>query len=235
MVSCVHKTTSLNNTQLLMTLSLEHGSITTEQLRNTYGYADPRRAIQDVRDQGIPIERSKVKGADGRSIGAYRLGNPSHIRRGFLGGRRAFSKAFKAALAEANGSRCHICSQEYEKRYLQIDHRVPYEVAGDVKFEERDIGSYMLVCGSCNRAKSWSCEHCHNWIELKSPASCRTCYWASPKDYSSIALQEARRLDLSWIGDETRVYDKMKIHANRAKETMPGFVKKILKQIATKE
>src|SRR5208337_4780047 len=52
---------------------LKHGSITTEQLRTIYKYADPRRAIQDVRDQGIPIVRSKVKGADGRSIGAYRL------------------------------------------------------------------------------------------------------------------------------------------------------------------
>ena len=73
---------------------------------------------------------------------------------------RMRSKAFKAALVEANGSRCHICFQEYEERYLQIDHRVPYEVAGDVAFDQRDTGSYMLLCGSCNRAKSWSCEHC---------------------------------------------------------------------------
>ena len=143
---------------------LKHGSVTTEQLRTIYKYADPRRAIQDVRDQGIPIVRSKVKGADGRSIGAYSLGDPLAMRRGFFGGRSAFPKAFKSALVKANGCRCQICFQEYEERYLQIDHRVPYEVAGDIEFGKQDIRPYMLVCGSCNRAKDWSCEHCGNWI-----------------------------------------------------------------------
>lgn len=213
---------------------LKHGSITTEQLRNTYRYADPRRAIQDVRDQGIPIERSKVKGADGRSIGAYRLGDPSAIRRGFLGGRRAFSKVFKAALVKANGSRCQICLQEYEERYLQIDHRVPYEVAGDVEFDERDADSYMLVCGSCNRAKSWSCEHCDNWEKIKSAMTCRTCYWASPESYTHIAVKEARRLDVVWLGAETEAYDALKRTADASREPMPEYVKRVLNRIASK-
>jgi hypothetical protein len=210
---------------------LKHGSITTEQLRTIYKYADPRRAIQDVRDQGIPIVRSKVKGADGRSIGAYRLGDPSAIRDGFLGGRRAFSKAFKAALVEANGRRCQICFQEHEERYLQIDHRVPYEVAGDVEFDERDKESYMLVCGSCNRAKSWSCEHCRNWKELKSEKTCESCYWASPESYSHIAMQDARRVDLVWLGDEIKIHDELRDQAKAAHEVMPEYVKRVLRQI----
>ena len=77
---------------------MEHGFITTEELRQKYGYADPRRAIQDVKDEGIPLERYKVKGTDGRSIGAHRFGDLLLIRAGFSGGRRPFSKAFKAKL-----------------------------------------------------------------------------------------------------------------------------------------
>jgi hypothetical protein len=214
---------------------LKHGSITTEQLRTIYKYADPRRAIQDVRDQGIPIVRSKVKGADGRSIGAYRLGDPSAIRRGFLGGRRAFSKAFKAALVKANGSRCQICFQEYEERYLQIDHRVPYEVAGDVEFDEHEIKPYMLVCGSCNRAKSWSCEHCENWAKGKSPKVCAGCYWACPESYKHVAMQDSRRLDLVWLGKEVAVPDELRQRAKIENQPVPEYVKRVLKRITSRK
>lgn len=213
---------------------LKHGHITTEDLKEKYGYNHPPRAAKDVRDEGIPLETFSVKGSDGRTIAAYRFGDPSGIRRGFLGGRRAFSKAFKSALVEANGSRCHICFQEYEEPYLQIDHRVPYEVAGDVEFDERDKESYMLLCGSCNRAKSWSCEHCRNWTELKSAKTCKSCYWASPESYSHIAMQDARRLDLVWLADETKAYDELKSRADASTEPMPQYVKKVLNRIASK-
>lgn len=209
---------------------LKHGSITTEQLRATYGYADPRRAIQDVRDQGIPIERSRIKGSNGRMIGAYRLGDPTEIRRGLLGGRRAFSKSFKKAVVDANGGRCQICFQEYQERYLQVDHRIPYEVAGGVQFDEHDTASYMPLCGSCNRAKSWSCEHCPNWKGQKSVKACQNCYWSSPEFYKHIALIEARRLDLMWIGRETAIFDQLQNRAKVAGEPMPEHVKKLLRK-----
>ncbi len=214
---------------------LEHGQITTEELKEKYGYGHPPRAAKDVRDEGIPLETFAVKGRDGRTIAAYRFGEPSAVRRGFLGGRRAFSKAFKAALAEASGSRCQICFQEYEERYLQIDHRVPYEVAGDVEFDDRDTGSYMLVCGSCNRAKSWSCEHCRNWMELKLAKTCWSCYWASPESYSHVAMQDTRRLDLVWSGEETKTYDALKRTAETSGQSMPDYVKKALSRLATKK
>lgn len=213
---------------------LKHGRITTEELKEKYGYGHPPRAAQDVKDEGIPLEKFAVKGRDGRPIAAYRFGDPSAVRRGFLGGRRAFSKAFKAALVEANGSRCQICFQEYEERYLQIDHRVPYEVAGDVEFNERDTDSYMLVCGSCNRAKSWSCEHCDNWEKIKSAITCRTCYWASPESYKHVAMEEARRLDVVWLGAETKAYDALKRTADASREPMPEYVKRVLNRIASK-
>lgn len=215
---------------------LKHGFVTTEELRTQYAYDHPPRAARDVRECGIPLETFRVKReADGRSIGAYRFGDFSAIRKGLIGGRQVFSKAFKAALVEVSEMRCNICLQEYQERYLQIDHRVPYEVAGDVQYNEHDLTSYMLVCGSCNRAKSWSCEHCRNWAETKSPKTCQSCYWASPESYKHIALVEARRLDLMWTGSETEVFDNLQHRARTAKERMPEYVKRILRQAVSKK
>ncbi len=214
---------------------LTHGHITTEELREKYGYNHPPRAARDVRDQGIPLETFRVEGSDGRKIAAYRFADLSKVRRGFLGGRRTFPKAFKGMLLESSRGRCQVCGQPYEERYLQIDHRVPYEVSGDVEFDGRDAASYMLLCGSCNRAKSWSCEHCDNWTKLKSPGTCAVCYWASPESYKHVALQDARRLDLVWLGDETKTYDELRGRADTSTESMPEYVKKILKQIASKK
>ncbi|HNU03736.1 MAG TPA: HNH endonuclease, partial [Anaerolineae bacterium] len=51
---------------------LTHGHITTEELKELYGYNHPPRAARDVREQGIPLETFRVTGSDGRKIGAYR-------------------------------------------------------------------------------------------------------------------------------------------------------------------
>ena len=193
------------------------------------------RAAKDVRDQGIPLETFRVKGKDERSIAAYRFADLSKIRRGFLGGRRAFPKEFKDELAHSSGCRCHICLSQFEERYLQIDHRIPYEVVGDVKFDERDSGSYMLLCGSCNRAKSWSCEHCDNWTNKKSPEVCAGCYWASPEAYEHVAMQDSRRLDLVWMGDEVAVYDELQEQASAGRQPIPEYVKKVLRQITSRK
>ncbi len=212
---------------------LKHGFVTTEELRTEFGYDHPPRTARDVRECGIPLETFRVKRkADGRSIGAYRFGDPTKIRDGFIGGRRAFSKAFKLVLIEANGCRCQVCFHSYEPRYLQIDHRIPYAVAGDIRFDEQDIASYMLICGSCNRAKSWSCEHCTNLTETKSSKICQGCYWASPRSYKHIALLNARRIDLVWTGDETKSFDDLQRRAKAARESMPEYVKMVLRKAA---
>jgi hypothetical protein len=211
---------------------LKHGFITTQGLK--YGYNHPPRAAKDVREQGIPLETFRVRGGDGRSIAAYRFGDLSKIRRGCLGGRRAFPKGFKAKIAAHRGTGCCICLTQFEERYLQIDHRVPYEVVGDVKFNATDLGSYMLVCGSCNRAKSWSCEHCQNCIELKSPGICMSCYWAWPESYAHIAMRQARRLDLVWLGSHTATFDSLKTEAKAAGAPMPEYVKAILRRLIAK-
>jgi hypothetical protein len=57
--------------------------------------------------------------------------------------------------------------EETDERLLQIDHRIPYEVGGDGDESELNPEEFMLLSGSANRAKSWSCEHCENWNTLK--------------------------------------------------------------------
>ena len=215
----------------MITHILKHGYITTDELKTVYGYDHPPRAARDVREAGIPLETFKVVSpTTGRQVAAYRFGDPSKIRDDRAGGRRTFSKQFKLELIEKQGSRCAICLGNYEERYLQIDHRVPYEVVGD-STGERTINEYMLLCGACNRAKSWSCEHCPNWLEIRSPDICRACYWAIPESFEHVAMKNIRRLDVEWAGDETVDYDKLKERADLYDVQMPDYVKSLLKSL----
>jgi 5-methylcytosine-specific restriction endonuclease McrA len=165
-----------------------YGFITTEDLETTYGYNHPPRAARDVREAGIPLETFKVKSTQGKSIAAYKFGDLSKIEHHKIAGRLSISKKFKHKLfIECNG-KCSICHGTFEERYLQVDHRVPYEIKGELDNFIQFIKDYMLLCASCNRTKSWSCEHCYNWKTTKDDSICNKCYWGNPEDYSHIAL-----------------------------------------------
>ncbi len=209
---------------------LKHGFVTTEELENTYGYNHPPRAARDVREAGIPLETFRVKDKDGRNIAAYRFGDVSKVQKNRLGGRSVFSKGLKEELYQQQGGKCAICSGAFESRYLQIDHKVPYEVSGDDTNQKVQPSEFMLLCASCNRAKSWSCEHCINWKKEKDTDLCLRCYWGSPENYVHIALQSVRRMDIVWQGQEVRIYDKLKTLSNKGKTPLPDFVKKILEK-----
>jgi len=209
---------------------LKHGFVTTEELSQVYGYDHAPRAARDVRELGIPLETFRVKGKSGRKIAAYRFGDLSKIREGRIGGRKAWPKQFKARLVSANGERCVGCFTAFEERYLQIDHRVPYEVGGDPE-GNLDLTDYMLLCGSCNRAKSWSCEHCRNWQTDHLLEVCRTCYWANPEDYKHVALRLIRRLDITWTEDDVADYDRLVRLSKHAEKDLPDFVRECLRQV----
>ena len=210
---------------------LEHGFVTTEELSQLYGYDHAPRAARDVRELGIPLETFRVKGKSGRKIAAYRFGDLSKIRDGKIGGRKAWPKEFKSDLVSAKGERCAGCFTTFEERYLQIDHRVPYEVGGDPAGDV-DVADYMLLCGSCNRAKSWSCEHCRNWKSDHLVDVCKACYWASPEDYKNVALRLIRRLDVTWTEDEVPEYDRLVKLSKYAEKDLPDFVKECLRRVS---
>ena len=209
---------------------LEHGFITTEDLENKYGYNHPPRAVRDVRESGIPIETYRVKSSGNKSIAAYRFGDLSKVQKSRLAGRQTFSKDLKTQLFSAGDSKCYICNSNFEERYLQVDHRVLYEVSGDNNKLEQNIDDFMLLCGSCNRAKSWSCEHCLNWLNDKNAENCMKCYWGSPLKYSHIALKEIRRLDIQWEENEVRYFDLLFKESKKRKIKLPDFVKEIIEK-----
>lgn len=209
---------------------LKHGHITTEELKNTYGYDHPPRAVRDVKEHGIPIERFTVKGSNGRSIAAYRFGDITKQQYSKRSGRSATSSKIKKSLIEKYGPRCFIYCEQMNETSLQVDHRIPFEIDGNDDFN--DFEKYMLLSPSANRLKSWSCEHCNNWTQGKDKNICFTCYWAYPEQYSHVATFPIRRLDIIWQNDEIYIYDALqKEAASRGKE-LPEFAKEILKSLA---
>ncbi len=209
---------------------LEHGEITTEELKETYGYNHPPRAIRDVREQGIPITTFRVTGSDGRKIAAYKFGGPSHVRTTNLARRTTFSSNLKDALIQKYGPRCNIYLEPFPVRELQIGHRIPFEIAGDNNKLSGDKDEYMLLCASANRAKSWSCENCSNW-KIKDTETCKTRCWAYPESYNHIATRDIRRLDLLWAGEEVADYDLLVSEAKKVKEDIPDYVKNVLRSL----
>jgi len=209
---------------------LKHGHITTEELKEKYGYNHPPRAVRDVREHGIPLETFRVTGSDGRKIAAYRFGNVGKKRFRKLSGRTGLSKKIKEFLIEKYGCKCFIYLEDMDESELQIDHRVPYEVGGEGQGVELNPGDFMLLSGSANRAKSWSCEHCENWQTLREKEICLSCYWAYPEDYSHVAMRQVRRADLIWQGKEVEQYERLKSDAKESGQTIPEFVKQIIEK-----
>lgn len=214
---------------------LKHGYITTQELKDQYGYNHPPRAARDVREQGIPLETFRVVGTDGRQIGAYRFGNPAKARFSKLQGRTAFSKDLRQKLIDKDGCRCAIYMEDFPERELQIDHRIPFEVAGGHADTDERPEDFMLLSGSANRAKSWSCKHCINWQDLKKPDVCRECYWTYPENYTHVAMQPVRRIDIMWTEDDVKIYDELKKRSDKLQKNMPTFVKDMIKEHVGKD
>jgi hypothetical protein len=209
---------------------IEHGFITTRDLELKYGYSHPPRAARDVREAGIPLETFNVKSEAGKSIAAYKFGDLTKIQHNKFGGRKVFSVAFKNQLYILSNGKCAICNGFFEERYLQIDHKVPYEISGDSNNFQRNIEDYMLLCGSCNRAKSWSCEHCDNWTGQKEMELCLKCYWGNPTNYDHIALQEIRRLALIWQDNEITFFEALQKEAEKDKLQLAEHVKNLIEK-----
>lgn len=205
---------------------LKYGQITTEELKDIYGYNHPPRAIRDVKEQGIPIKTSRIAGKDGRKIAVYTFGHPSEVRTTQLSGRTSFLSKLKKTLIKKYGSRCNIYLELFPEKDLQVDHRIPFEIASDSDLlQNKD--NYMLLCASANRAKSWSCENCPNW-RAKDLATCKSCYWAYPESYKHIATKEIRRLDLLWSGGDIADYEFLAREALRKNKEIPEYVKNVL-------
>ncbi|MGH9794606.1 MAG: HNH endonuclease [Candidatus Acidiferrales bacterium] len=207
---------------------LKNGYVTTEELQDLYGYEHPPRAAQDVKEHGIPLETYRVPDKKGRKIAAYRLNLAAIWEQQKAGGRKAFSKKFKAALLGLCGNRCASCGAVFDPRYLQIDHRVPYHVAGEASREQ--LSEFMLLCPSCNRTKSWTCEQCLNWRGEKRVSVCQSCYWGNPDKHTHVALAEIRRVALTWVGQEVGLIDTLHALCEAKGTSIQEGIKQLVRQ-----
>lgn len=187
---------------------LGKGSITTEELL-ALGYKHAPRARMDVVDNGFPVKTTMVKGADGKRMASYSLLSETELREA-QNGRSIIPKVFKTKLIAHYGEYDHITGWQVTARALQVDHRIPYQVGGDEGLESEDVSAFMLLTGSTQRAKSFSCERCPNFLELKETSICGRCYWASPESYDHIGMQQVRQLQLVWHGEEAATFDRIK-------------------------
>lgn len=220
---------SLSHTKrgrLLLDYLIEHGSITTEGIREALGEKHPPSAVRDLRDRGVAVTMTIVD-----SIGLYQLDPSAPLRVGMVG-RQAFSKGFKNLLISTYGPRCLICGTEYDPRYLQPDHRVPQRVGGDEADKDRDVANYMPVCRGCNRAKSFECERCPNW-DVQDPEICRRCYWAWPDDYDHVATRPERREAVVWVGaEEVAEHDQLraKFGVDQVATGIKAMIRRLLRE-----
>lgn len=210
---------------------LEHGFITTEELKNKYGYEHAPRAARDVRERGVNLITYRVKGSDGRNIAAYKFGDPVFVedKLSKAGGRTALSQALKKSLVDKYGSVCFIYLQPLEEKILQVDHRIPYEIGGEQ--DENNIDCYMLLSPSANRAKSWTCEHCSNWV-IKDPDMCENCFWAHPEEYTHIAGKEERQIVITFTDNEIEDYNRLisLVGVDEAEKTIKKLISEYIKQ-----
>lgn len=213
---------------LALKAMLNAGFVTTDDL-NAMGYNHPPRAIADVRDQGIPVVTESVKNPDGRRMARYRLGTADSIRAGQVG-RTNFPKNFRIALFAKYGSVDCITGAEHDPRSLQIDHRIPFRMAGDDGLATNDLDAFMLLDSKSQRAKSWACENCENFKSIRDTIICRRCFWAFPDQYEHVAMQEQRRTDIVWQGNDVSIHDALKLEASALGIDMAELLRKLARK-----
>lgn len=211
---------------------VEHGSVSTEELTDIYGYNQPPRAARDVRERGIPLTTKPGQTKNGRRMAIYELGDSDDIG-GEKAGRTLFAKTVKDDLVKRFDGRCAICCGRFGARMLQVDHRVPYEIAGELGEEEQDHTTLMPLCSSCNRSKSWECEHCPNWTK-GDVKLCQSCFWAAPVNYAHSATVAMRRETITWTGSEVEFYDKLRGRAGRTGRRVGDVIKEIVREAGRK-
>jgi hypothetical protein len=205
---------------------LQQGFITSQEIQDQ-GFMHGARAIGDVRDNGVPIITLKIKSDDGRTIARYELGPASDIKRNKLGGRIAFPASLKKHLLIRDGSICAISEQELPENQLQVDHRIPFYISGDIE-NSRNPDEFMLLSRYMQRSKSWACENCENLKQTFEINICRRCYWAYPKQYEHIAMREERRVDIVFVNGEVGIIDRVRVMAEAQHKSIQALIKELL-------
>lgn len=170
-------------------IMLDRGSCTTSDLEEL-GYKHAPRAVKDLKDSGVEILTVMEGYSDPRTGQVKRRAKYTIVGTdASRESRRQFSKATTDAV-KASG-KCEVCGS---RPPLQVDHRIPFDIGGETYPHVLD--ELMPLCPSCNRSKSWACEHCPNW-SVRDRDMCRSCMWASPHAYEHIAGRHQREVRIT--------------------------------------
>jgi hypothetical protein len=170
-------------------LILRYGFTTTEQVKERY---DPM-AIRDLEERGITLTRRTVRGDNKRVTTRYTF-DPSSFKQ-WRESRLSLPSKFREQLLHSHDYKCSICRAIYDKKVLEADHCVPYQIVGNDLVRAEGLQALQPACPSCNTDKHKVCALCANMSE-KDVNVCRSCYWASPSSYTHIATKSERRLVL---------------------------------------
>lgn len=204
----------------------KNGSITTEELEEI-GYDHPPRARMDAIDLGFPMTTTRVRSQNGKkSIAAYTFDLLGKFDERGKAGRVALPKKKRSEIIAKAGNKCELCGATHD---LQVDHRVPYQVAGESLKD--DANPYMALDGSCNRRKSWACEHCKNFSDERQVKTCKECYWANPEEHKHVAMQPLRRADIVWNDGECKVFDRFRTKCKREGVSVAEALKRFSSQM----
>lgn len=210
---------------------MNDGSCSTEDLKDA-GYEHAPRAKRDVVEAGIPIVNDKGTDRAGRRMAVYKFGNWEEYKTqnslAKTKGRNNLTDKLKQQLISENGCKCALYGESFPETLLQTDHRVPFEIGGDPD-DMMDTSKFMLLSPSANRAKSWACEHCINWIN-KNKTMCETCYYASPEDYDHVSGERERRLDVIFRKSEIDIYNMVCDRAKAEGIAIQEAFKKIVEE-----
>jgi hypothetical protein len=164
-------------------------------------------------------------------MAVYRFGTAEEIRLRKASGRRGFSKAFKNKLLDHYNPEDRFSRARLDPNALTIDHRVPYEVAGDA--DNLDVADYMLIDAENQHKKRRACEKCPNTAsDALDPAICGTCYWAYPENYLHHATEELRRTEVAWQGEDVAVHDRLDALAKERGESVAELLRELGRQTA---
>ena len=207
--------------RLVLDTIAQKGSITTEELQKL-GYEHAPRAARDVRELGFTLITTMVKTAAGKRMAEYSLA--LGVEAGKTG-RLQLPKKEREAVIQGAGGKCQLCGATHD---LQVDHRVLYQVAGESLKETTD--PYMVLDGTCNRRKSWICEHCPNLLKYKKVETCQSCYWADPEKHTHVAMEELRRIDVVFSRDEVNSFDKFRKQAQQRSQSVRDRIREFVQE-----
>lgn len=214
----------------LAELLIEKGKVSTKEIREMLNEEHPPSAARDLKDLGIPIKMTWGS-SNGRRYGIYEFDNPDLLENNILRGRQYFPKSLKSNLIKRDGERCNISNINFKSQYLQIDHRIPYRLAGENGLPKDHPEDFQLLSAASQKQKSKICEgECQNFKSVKNPEICKDCYWAYPEDYNHIATQQIRVLNVGFLDKDVELFERIKSASLQSGLSMDQLIIDLIKQ-----